>query len=50
MILNLGLGTHLLSRFDIIFIVTDSCNYDADNENCQFIVEKFMKKEDRGNR
>jgi hypothetical protein len=27
--------------------VTDICDYDADSENCDFILERFMKKEDR---
>ncbi|KAL4487560.1 hypothetical protein ABPG72_017349 [Tetrahymena utriculariae] len=44
---NTGLQSPLLSRFDLIFIVKDIVNYDADSEACEFILERFMKKEDR---
>ena len=44
---NTGLNSPLLSRFDLTFIVTDVIDVQADNENCDFILERFMKPEDR---
>lgn len=44
---NTGLQSPLLSRFDLIFIVKDIVNYEADAETCEFILERFMKREDR---
>lgn len=44
---NTGLQSPLLSRFDLIFIVKDIVNYDADSEACEFVLERFMKREDR---
>ncbi|KRX00910.1 P-loop containing nucleoside triphosphate hydrolase [Pseudocohnilembus persalinus] len=47
---NTGLSSPLVSRFDLIFVVIDECNYEADSENCDFILGRFMKKEDKLNR
>lgn len=44
---NTGLQSPLLSRFDLIFIVKDIVNYEADAEACEFILERFLKREDR---
>jgi len=44
---NTGLQSPLLSRFDLIFIVKDIVNYEADSEACEFVLERFMKREDR---
>lgn len=37
----------MLSRFDLIFIVKDIVNYSADREACEFVLERFMRSEDR---
>ncbi|EGR29474.1 mini-chromosome maintenance deficient 9, putative [Ichthyophthirius multifiliis] len=39
---NTGLQSPLLSRFDLIFIVKDLVNYDADSQNCDFILRRFL--------
>ena len=44
---NTGLSSPILSRFDLTFVVTDTVNYEADEENCDFILDRFMKPEER---
>ena len=39
---NSGLTSPLLSRFDIIFIITDILNSEADSDNCDYILGKFL--------
>jgi DNA replicative helicase MCM subunit Mcm2 (Cdc46/Mcm family) len=44
---NTSLNPALLSRFDLIFTIVDYCDFNDDLKTCEFILGKFLKKEDK---
>ena len=47
---NTNLDSPLISRFDLIFIVSDENTLEMDEQNCDFILEQFMEEKSKEKR